>query len=84
MVLAIGCPFEQAAAMAEQLQAAMQGVYLTCSEPGGPTQELRPRLGFGVSGLNLAADSAEELLARACQDAIRRGDSSSCPAEPAG
>jgi diguanylate cyclase (GGDEF)-like protein len=72
VVLAIGCPPEQAPSLAESLQGAMEEVYLTCSEPGGPTQELRSRLSFGVSSLHNDDASAEDLPERASQDRNRR------------
>lgn len=68
VVLAIGAPLEQARELAERLRQAMQGIYLTCSEPGGPTQELRTRLSCGVSSLDSEGSSAEDLPARARQD----------------
>jgi diguanylate cyclase (GGDEF)-like protein len=72
VVLSIGSAPEQARPLAEGLREAMQGIYLTCSEPGGPTQELRTRLSFGVSSLSADEASAEDLPARARQDLERR------------
>lgn len=68
VVLSIGSTAEQARPLAESLQNAMEGVYLTSSEPGGPAQELRTRLSYGVSSLGAGEASAEELPARARQD----------------
>jgi hypothetical protein len=50
----------------------MEGIYLTSSEPGVPTQELRTRLSFGVSSLAAEVSSAEELPERARDDLERR------------
>ena len=82
VVLAIGASREQGRDLAEALRNAMEGVYLTCSEPGGPTQELRTRLSFGVSTLAAGEVSAEDLPARARQDlecrrSVREGAASS-------
>lgn len=72
LVLAIGASGDQARDQAERLRTAMEGIYLTCSEPGGGTQELRTRLSAGVSSLAAGEASAEDLPARARQDLERR------------
>jgi len=72
LLLAIGVSAQQARIRAESLCNAMEGVYLTCSEPGGPTQRLHTRLSHGVSSLQDDADSAEELPVRARRDLDRR------------
>jgi diguanylate cyclase (GGDEF)-like protein len=72
VVLSIGASLEQSLPLVESLRNAMEGIYLTSSEPGGPTQELRTRLSFGLSSLGDDDASAEDLPARARQDLNRR------------
>lgn len=84
VVVAIGATDEQARPLAESLRAAMQGVYLASSEPGGPSQELRARLSVGVSSLDADAADPEALLARAQQDLNRRRRLAAGSSSPAG
>lgn len=84
VVVAIGATLEQARPLAESLRDAMQGIYLTSSEPGGPSQELRTRLSLGVSSLDADAGGPEDLLARAEQDLSQRRLSEAGSASPEG
>jgi diguanylate cyclase (GGDEF)-like protein len=71
LVVAIGCPAGHARDLAQSLKNAMEGIYLASSGPGGPTQELRTRLSFGISSLDADAAGADDLPARARQDLER-------------
>jgi len=72
LVVAIGCSAGNARDLAQSLQNAMEGIYLASSGPGGPSQELRTRLSYGVSSLEVEAADADDLPARARQDLERR------------
>lgn len=79
VVLAIGCPHDQAEQVGRQLQAAMAAVHLSGSGSavGHSSIEVRSALTLGISALEPGRDSSETLLQRA-QSALEqaRGEAS--------
>lgn len=67
VVLAIGCPHDQAEQVGQQLQAAMAAVHLSGSGTavGHGSIEVRSALSLGISSLEPGQDSGESLLLRA-------------------
>ncbi len=65
VVLAIGCPGQEAIELADTLRTAMANVYLTPAN--GSADELRASVCIGVSSLEPGRDDANTLLTRAQQ-----------------